>query len=98
MSGVWKLGRAGAALLVDALRSNTNLVSLQLQRNRLGRAGTELMAEALKRNYTLSKLELDDGDMADDDDEGHAGAGGAQAGAQAGAQPQRAAGGASRSL
>jgi Ran GTPase-activating protein (RanGAP) involved in mRNA processing and transport/ankyrin repeat protein len=55
-----ELGVEGAAVLADALKSNTTLRTLLLWRNRVGTDGAEAFAEALRCNGSLRCLDLED--------------------------------------
>jgi len=57
----WYLKAAqGNQSLVEGLRANTTLTSINLKRNQIGAEGTQALAETLKTNTTLTSINLDD--------------------------------------
>ena len=57
------LGETGAAVLADALRTNTTLTRLYLSDNNLGETGAAVLADALRTNTTLTRLDLSDNNL-----------------------------------
>ncbi|KAG0368302.1 hypothetical protein BGX24_002878 [Mortierella sp. AD032] len=56
--GVEKLGKRGLKRLVEILKTNSTLTTLELKSNWIGDNGAVALAEALKTNSTLTTLDL----------------------------------------
>jgi Ran GTPase-activating protein (RanGAP) involved in mRNA processing and transport len=60
-----QIGAAGAQAIAEALKFNTSLTKLCLDRNQIGAVGAQAIAEALKVNASLTELELDSNHIGD---------------------------------